>query len=91
MSSHIAHAAASGERIPLWPSGLLKALFSMEGTAYAVHGFAIFLDHFPRIQLGVHQDRVHRSLSEKGFSPERSTLVQDSLELLVESTARGTI
>ena len=67
MSSHIAHAAARGERIPLLPSRLLKALFPMEGTVNATHAFAIFLYHFSRVQLGIHHNRVQRSVSGQGL------------------------
>ena len=67
MSSHVAHAAARGERIPLLPSRLLKALFPMEGTVHATHGFTVFLDHFSRIQLRVHHDGIYRGVSEKGL------------------------
>src|ERR1700730_1317604 len=62
MSSHIAHAATRGERVPLL--SLLKALLPMEGTVHATHGFTVFLDHFSRPPC---RDGVLGPTSKRGY------------------------
>jgi hypothetical protein len=69
----------------------------MEGTVNAPHGFAVFLDHFSRVKLGVHHNRVHRGMSEERLDYVYGSVVvqmlggEDSTTVVRDDNKRRTI